>query len=112
MKRVLGAGRYSAVTTPNMRSISVGIMHVRRLLDPVNAPARMYFSKKLLEQRLPHATWPSLMAYGYEKQRGNKPISDNPIKDDVTSDACDAVRYLAINFFPSVKLASRVYSIA
>jgi len=97
---------------PKLRLIQNGIEHVKRMLEPVGKPPMLYFSADLLESQHPRCVIPAIRAYSYPVKKEGKDQEEKPIKDGITDHAMDLVRYLAINFFPVVRLQSRVRSIA
>jgi hypothetical protein len=96
----------------NLRNISDGIQHVKALLEPVQGPPRLYFARKLAENRSPRGVWNALRGYSYPRAKDGKPLGESPEKDGITDHASDCERYDAVINFPIARLGGRVRSIA
>lgn len=99
-------------TNPKLRLIENGIEHVQRMLAPLVGEPMLFFSSQLLNNHDPKAVLNAIRAYAYPKSKDGKPMDTEPVKDGISDDPMDCVRYLAINFFPVVRLQARVRSIA
>lgn len=96
----------------HLRLIQNGIEHVQRMLAPIKGDPMLYFSSKLLVTKEPRAVLNAIRSYAYPKAKDGEPLDNDPVKDGISDHSCDCVRYLAINFFPVVRLQTRVRSIA
>jgi len=68
----------------------------------------MFFAEKFLQDPRRRSVCKALRGYSYPDVKEGKAVVQEPHKDGVTDHACDCLRYLAINFFPILRLQTRV----
>jgi hypothetical protein len=99
-------------TNARLRLIQNGIEHVKRMLEPLQGPPLLFFSDSLSDNPSPRSVLNAIRGYSYPKAKDGKPLDSQPEKDGITDHACDLLRYLAVNFFPVMRLQTKVRSIA
>jgi len=92
--------------------VTVGIEHVSRMLKPFRGPPMLYFARDLSLKKEPRAVCNAIRSYSYKQDITGKPLSEEPNQDGVSEHATSCLRYIAINYFPAVRPATGVRSIA
>jgi len=92
--------------------VTVGIEHVSRMLRPYFGAPLLYFASSLAGNSNPRAVWNAMKSYSFKKDEDGKPLSEDPDQSTPAEHATSCVRYIAINYFPAVRPATGVRSIA
>jgi hypothetical protein len=89
---------------PEYRWIPNGVMAVERLLAPIQGPPRLYFDRRLLDDKrelegndFHRGIIPMLRCYTYPDAKEGRSGSDHPKNDDYYKHVSDALRYGVIN---------------